>query len=176
MAMSAAQKEFEESLRGVNVHINKQTFGADATTPIYETIDTPGVSIAGKIACVIQAVEVFPDLQDAQATIFNRWKTQIAAGTQTAFVDIDNNKFICQKELYCVSTAAGVTPLFQFPQVIVPVSKPFIIVDPKMTIIHQSSNAADINSDNVFTTFSYVNVELSLEVHQSILNSQMNLT
>lgn len=176
MAMSAAQKEFEESLRGVNVHINKQTFDVSSATVIYETIDTPGVSIAGKIACVIQAIEVYPDFQDALNANLGRYKSQIAAGTQTAYVDIDNNKFIAQKELYGPVGAAGSQGLTAFPMVMVPISKPFIIVDPKMTILHSAANIPDLASDNVFTVFSYVNVELSLEVHQSILNSQMNLT
>lgn len=175
--LTAAQKEFEESLQGTKYHINTQTFGADASAPIYETIDTPGVDIAGKVGCLIMMVACYiPAIGAAAATLWSKLRHQIAMGTQTGFIAPTSNKYLGERLQITGASAAGVCPAFTFPFSYNNPIRPMIVVDPKMTIIIEGDNVADINSKDVVTVFSYVNVELSLELHTSMLNAQMNLT
>lgn len=176
LSAASDQKDFEDALGRNRQHTNKQTFSSDSSVLIAEVIDTPGVDIAGRMGCLITAIQVVPNLQVAAVTLVSHWRTQICGGVQSAFLMPDDPKYIAEYRRYIVSAANGVSPVWNLPMIFMNPTKPMLIVNPKMTIMHISSNVVDLASDDVYTMFTYQNVPLTIEMHTSLLHAQMDLT
>lgn len=175
-AVKSEVEKFEAMLEGLKVHTNVQTFTASSDTPMFETIDTPGVSIASRTACLITRVSVLPDFQNAHATQFDQWRTQIAGGTQTAFLNPEDQKYVGEIRLYAAFSGVGAGGWTQWPLVWDNPWRPMLIVVPQMTIGHVCTEMVDAASDEVRTMFNYQVMPLSMSMHSALLQSQMNLT
>lgn len=175
MGAKEDQKAFEEALGRNRQHTNKQTFTADSSVAIFEVIDTPGVDIAGKVGCLITAVAVMMDFAVAHATAFNDWRTQILGGQQNGLLMPDSPKYVAEVRMYAAGMA-GTQLKTMWPLAFVNPTKPMLIVNPHMTILHVTSNMVDAAGDDVYTMFSYQLVALTIEMHTSLMHAQMDLT
>jgi hypothetical protein len=167
-------KKFEDQLAATTQHTNKQTFSADSSVLIAETIDTPGVSTASKTACLIHVATIAPDWGTAENVLCTGFRTQICGGTHVAMVTPDDPKFVAECRLRCAESATGVESRTKYPFAFGNVTKAMLIVNPKMTIMHVADNQPDLASEDIFLHFKFSVVELSLAVFLALRAEQMS--
>lgn len=174
MTVASDQKEFEDLLGKSRQHTNKQTFSA-ATAPMFEIIDTPGVDIAGRMACLIMAVQVIVNFGSALNAGLKEWRTMIMGGEQGDFLTPDNPKYIAEHRIFAPIVTSGVSR-HDFPLTFDNPTKPMLVVNPHITIGHMANNSPDFANEDVYTMFSYMVVPMTVEMHTSLLHAQMDLT
>jgi len=163
---------------GLLRHVNKQTFGANATTEIGEAIDNPGFGRGGAHTGIeIERILIVPD--PASATFSSiasggYYQAQVQIGDQSgtpAVIDPqDEGLFAHLHMLNNISTNGG--SVHSWPKMMPIINVVPIIVEQYYTVVHQGANSAQYNSQSVFTIIDYYAVEVPDSTYTQIVLSR----
>jgi len=177
MADSVVKKTILEGQR----HVNIQTFGADSSTPIFETEDNPAFSAAGNTGMLIQRVRMYPTNSDpivfATGASYN-WVSQLCGGAQTAILEVGDQDLIAQANAQLTFlTGVGVQVTKMWPFEMLSVATIPAIVAPSFTVGHDCEvNHAAFQSCDVRTVIDYDVVEFSDQAFRTLYVNQANVS
>jgi len=174
------KKEAVTMLSGLLIHTNVQTFPADASNEIAESINTPGVTQGGlaRQACMIE--RMFVDSNGVNpgpfgATAETVLVSQLQFGNRAAvpaILDRDSPFLFTSGSLFRTFVTTG-GDSFQMPvehPILAPVP---IIVHDEMTFAHVAVNNAAWNNRDVVTIIHYRVVEIrDMSLYQALLLQQ----
>jgi len=163
---------------GLLRHVNKQTFGANATVEIGEAIDNPAFGRGGAHTGIeIARILVMPDPASPTfggAAAGGYYQGQIQIGDQSgvpAVVDPqDEGLFAHLHHVSSVSAQGG--NAHSYPKMMPIINVVPIIVEQYYTVVHQGANSAVYNSIAVFTIIDYYAVEVPDSVYTQIVLSR----
>lgn len=165
-------------------HLNKQTFLADSSTVLGESIPNPAYREAADaryLGMLVTSIRVYPKFSApitgfAAAASF-LWQSQLQTGEQSAvpaIMDLDDEFLFAAAMLYSdMRTAVGFVIRQIFPIELEPVKATPIIVTPEFTVIHDAGvNDANFASKEVHTVIEYQIVEVPDRLFTQMLMNQ----
>lgn len=161
------------------LHIDIETFGADASTEIAEELDTPGYADRYNTGMMISRALIMPGKASklgvggaASGDVFLR--SQIVVGEKPgtpALLDLTDDKIVmdaCRQPVF--NTNGG--RVLDWPLPLVNIRPLPFIVMPKYYIMHGSANNASFNSKEVTTLLYYHTCIVSDELYNTLWRQQ----
>lgn len=168
------------TLEGVR-HINTQTFDADSSVVLYESVDNPGFTDGGEHGMLIERVRIYPQNADPirlNAAASFQFVAQIQAGTQTTIKEIDENQVIMQGAFeWTFSTGVGTQITKIWPLEMEPVAGVPIIVAPTFTVLHDAEvNHVSFQSKVIKTVIDYSIVKVPDKLFRTLYQNQTRVS
>lgn len=160
-------------------HINKQTFGADASAAIAEAIPTFGYSEQGSSGFLLLGAFVMPaagvDFGFSTATNAQTYTCQIQAGNRMAapaLVNVDHYAHIAEyRRTGRVTTSAG-HDHYEMPLPLHIFRPTPVLVTQEFTICHDAANDAVWNSKVVYVILHFMTVSIPDKVYMRLMMDQ----
>lgn len=161
----------------VMAHINKQTFGADASTAIGEAIPNPGWSVKDPLGIVIVSAFLMQEPTAGKAMVIasdGDFVSQLQTGDRSAspaLIEPDQPGFLAHRRLVAEMDTSGLTLLAEPLSLPVLFPQPFILTK-DYTVVHRAVNVPAVNSTDIFTIIWFHTAEFTHQMYNIMLRQQ----